>query len=818
MAADSLPNAKPAFVPPLVWAVGSGMLGIVIDRYLGCSVPCWLILASTAWLMWLMMWLLRRNRLSAAALCIAFLAVAGAWHHWHWSLFEYNELGEWASFQGRPVVLEAVAQERPRLIPAPPFDPLSSTQTEDRSRLQVEVLRIRNAGIWHEAAGIATLTIAAVREDIRAGYRLRIYGEIGQYEPPRNPGERDFRAYAQARRKRAWIWCDQADGVKVIAQENPWPWWRRLDELRSWCREQLRTRLAPQQFGIGSALLLGGYENISPEQRDTFLQTGTMHVLAISGLHVGMAAAALFVALYCGWLPRRFALVAIGLFVLAYCLLTEGRAPVVRATILVLMVCGAELLWRRSSWHNALAAAALIILTANPCDLFQLGPQLSFLAVGTLAIAGRSLVQREELDPLQQLVAESRPWPLRWLIELWRWFYRSIGLSGAVWLVTLPLVMRSFHLASPVAILLNLLLWIPLAGALVCGLGVLITAAWLPSLADACGVSCNYFLTCLEALVDWGHSLPANHFWVPGPQLWWVLGFYGLLGSWLCLREWFQFRWLVTLLVVWTALGLGWTQEQPRELRCTFLSVGNGEAIVVELPDGKTLLYDIGQFGAPRLATERVSGYLWERNLTHIDAVILSHADLDHFNGLPGLLERFSIGVIYLSPTFADKEEKTMRQVLEYIKDSHVPLRELSQGDTLLAGEEVPLSILHPPPGGVYGSDNANSLVLEIQYQGRTILLTGDVEEAGIAALTTQPTEPIDILLAPHHGSYQSDPPAMASWAQPEVVILSRGYRPGYASTVKTYQEAGAKIYATSADGAITVRIRSEQMSVETFW
>ena len=217
--------------------------------------------------------------------------------------------------------------------------------------------------------------------------------------------------------------------------------------------------------------------------------------------------------------------------------------------------------------------------------------------------------------------------------------------------------------------------------------------------------------------------------------------------------------WTIPIAASWA----GQLFESKNELRCTFLSVGHGTCAVIELPDDRVLLYDCGRMGVPQTGVSIVSEFLWHRRISRIDGVILSHADADHYNLLPGLLERFHVGEVFVSPLMFNSDSPGVSVLRSAISDAHIPVRTLKTDDVLrFAGGPSPsitdshsvaehsvaehsvaehsvaehsvaeLRVLHPLPQGVRGSDNANSLVIEVDYQGRTILLPGDLEPPGL--------------------------------------------------------------------------------------
>jgi competence protein ComEC len=207
---------------------------------------------------------------------------------------------------------------------------------------------------------------------------------------------------------------------------------------------------------------------------------------------------------------------------------------------------------------------------------------------------------------------------------------------------------------------------------------------------------------------------------------------------------------------------------------------------------------------------------LWHEGVRRIDEVILSHADLDHFNGVPALLERFAIGRVTTTPSFSDKQSPGVELVLARLERAGVPMRIVSQGDRLTAGA-VSLEVLHPPADGPDGTENARSLVLELRHGPHTMLLTGDLEGPGLAALLAQPPRPVDVLMAPHHGSPAANVPALAEWARPRLVIASTGPVRRLNRVPDPYQDRGAVVISTSEHGAIHLRSSAGQLTATTF-
>ncbi|MCA9052806.1 MAG: MBL fold metallo-hydrolase, partial [Planctomycetaceae bacterium] len=300
-------------------------------------------------------------------------------------------------------------------------------------------------------------------------------------------------------------------------------------------------------------------------------------------------------------------------------------------------------------------------------------------------------------------------------------------------------------------------------------------------------------------------ATPLGHRFVPAPAGWWLTGFYILLAAAtslivLPMRTGILWR----TLAVWTAAGMGLALIPARSdgLTATFLSVGHGCAVLVETPSGRTLLYDAGSFADGRRAEATIEAALWERGYTRIDTVIVSHADIDHFNGLPGLCRNIPIGSILMAQSCLDFRQEMVRLLCEEAAQTATPIRLIQAGDTIAIDPEVTAEVLHPTATDATQADNENSIVLRLSYQNRSLLLTGDVEGAGLDALLSQPQFPVDILMAPHHGSLAANPKSLALWAAPEYVIASSGDDSVSQKLRSRYPEA-VEVLSTADSGAI---------------
>jgi competence protein ComEC len=829
---------------PLVSVFIAASAGIILDRYAGdftatyqagewfdaqssgvtrlsaaAIFAAWWALASSLLAAWWLLWHSQRDKAASWPLLVAVALSAAAWHHLRWSEFSSHEISRYARFDAEPACIDAVARETPERVSAPRPTPLRAIPGGETSRLLVEVTEIRDGKSWRRASGVCQLQVNGHLLGVRSGDRLRIFGQLGRQRPPLNPGEFDFAAHARADRQLTRLRSSAPECITVLARGNAWTVARPLDALRNGGKRLVSEHVGLERAGLASAILLGAREGLHYDQTEPYLVTGTIHVLVVSGVNVAILAIGLVGLMRVGWISRRLGLAIIIAVVIGYALIAEMQPPVIRAATLGVMMCIAAWAGRRGAGFNSLACAAIVVLAVNPADLFRAGPQLSFLAVATLIWVGSFYVRRakQSTDRLDQMLAAARPWYLRSTMWACTWIGWLLATSLAVWLTTLPLVLSQFHVASPISVLISPAVWFFAIVAMWSGF-LLLVGGWLfPFVGAWCGAICNASVGGLEHVVGWAESVPAGHFWAPGPECWWLLGFYSMLvASMLWGRALAPPRWQLAGLCAWILVGLApplWRSVSRDSVDCSFVAVGHGACVVLETPTGETLLYDAGALGSPEYATQTIASYLWHRGIMRIDGLVISHADVDHYNAVPGLLERFQVGAIYVSPVmfdgFGDGEATGGPAVLrQAILHADVPVREVWSGDQLKIGD-AKIGILHPPRVGVVGSDNANSVTMAVEYRGGRVLLPGDLESPGLEDLIAEQPYDCDVLLAPHHGSRQSDPPGFAAWSSPEWVVISGGPGDEVSSVIDTYEHAHAQVIRTYEAGLVRFSIGS---------
>ncbi len=790
-------------IAPLAPVVAAVAIGIVADRwFLTFATKTWVMIALALGVIAIMT--NRRTRLNTLALLAAFFAIGAGWHHYRWSDMFADDLARSVAETPRPAWVRGVVSEARGLRhQRQGFGFGTGDQEKVTTRFVLDLTSITDGRSWHKASGRAMVVVMGKLPEIRAGQAVEAAGQIATIAPPLNPGEFDYRGFLQAQGIRLRINVDDPASFWPDPNGANWPFTLWLDNhrhrIRTWLFEQLDPATAP----LAAALLLGWREEIDPEVNDAFARTGTTHLLAVSGLQLQALAVALLLIFRAVGLPRRPAYLIVGLTMFGYALLVGPAPSVVRSTVMTLTFCSAAMAQRLARSANTLSLAALLTLAINPMYLFDVGCQLSFLAIGALVwlvspacmlarnilemIRGRFFGPRTALDDLECLF---EPWWKKALRRVGTSTVDGIVASTVVWLAALPLVAFRFHLVSPIGILLNIPL-IPLTSAamLLGGLSLVLSAAWGP-LGWPLAWAAARLLSLTQTVVLWGVAQPLGHRFVVGPTWGWVLVFYAILAMAALAATktarhpeqrrtgWFNRAGVWWLLTAWVVPGwlLGGVVAGDATLEAEFLAVGHGLAVLIQTPDGQTLLYDCGRLGDPTVGRRIIAPALWARGVSRIGTVFLSHADQDPYDGLPDLLDRFPIREVRLPPGFAGADNPMASRLLDQLQARGVPVHPLT-APTAWDKAGVQFTVSHPPDGWhPETSDNARSLVLDIAFRGRHLLLTGDLEHLGLDEMVERPPPepPPDVFLAPHHGGRSANPEWLYQWAKPRLVVVSQ--------------------------------------------
>ena len=831
---------------PLVPVALAFTSGIVADRYF--SIPMPISLAWTCGLLVASALFMRKalNFGAVAALALAIAALGAGYHQWYRETVAADDIRLFATSEGRPVRLRGVIDSEPIQVRGVADDPLRTFPTKATTRMAVAVRQIQQPNDWLNVSGVVHAMMAGKREDLHVGDEVELVGKLVQPPPAANPGGFDYADFLRDRGIGAILSVPDATDAVDLRREG-WP--RSVVGLLGFVRARA-TKLIEKglndktQQHVAAALLLGDSSGMTSDNWEVYLRTGVIHVLAISGQHLIVLSHFLWLLFRGLRIGRRKSAMAICLLLLAYALMTGARPPIMRAAWMSITFTAAIFLRRFVMPANSFALSWIGVAIVNPASVFDTGCQLSFLAVamilwGTFQLAfltqnitpwtsnraqeGQAMrlltKKRQDEQAMKDLIDESRSWIELAIRHRLGWLFTIYLENMAIWLVVTPLVATRFHMVSPVAVLIGPLVVILSSYALLFGLGLLVFGflggpvlalfAW-PT--QACLTGCDF-------LVNLGTAVPGGYFYVADVPAWWIGSFYTLLLLFLFFDRFPSWKpWMLAAVIACFAFGVVQVFRSPHlnEFRCTFLSVGHGGCTVIETPSGRVIVYDAGAIGGPDVTRKHIAPFLWSRGYRRIDEIIISHGDLDHFNGMPALLDRFAVGQVTLTPTFADRTKPGIAYTLRALERRGLATR-VVYAPMRWETDNIDFEVLHPPAKGPQGIENERSLVLAIRHQGLDLLLTGDLEKAGLERVLSLPPRPVDVLMAPHHGSSTANTKELATWARPKLVVSCQGPPKSVPKEPNPYEALGARWASTWSQGAVTIRREQDTWFAETY-
>ena len=537
-----------------------------------------------------------------------------------------------------------------------------------------------------------------------------------------------------------------------------------------------------EDSALPEALLLGDRSSLPEETRKEFANAGAAHLLAVSGLHVGLIAALALIPLR-RWLGPKARLTVMSLFLLFYSALLGFPAPVARATLLLLITLGRRVLRRAPDPLTALFAAFLLILLFRPLDLFSASFQLSFCAVLGIVLFGPFLERKlQRIQP-------------RFLREGWVSTFSATA-GAALPSIQLYHQFSLFGLVSNPFLCALFAVLLPLyALALFMGCVYLPAGVWLAGWI-------NPVTRGLTRAVSWAGSLPFASVRVPSLPWYCVLAAAAalILSTRFCLGT--QRRkalFAAGLLIVSFA---GWRLTLCRDVQYIQLAMGQADTALI-LDGRETVLIDAGDYGGD------IASYLLSTG-RQADKVILTHLHSDHCMGLAQLLAReIPIGTVYLPEGAEDMQVD--EQCLELINDLRtrgIPILSLRAGDTVATARTV-LTVTWPWGDTVLPHEDANrfSLCLLCDLDGAALFSASDIP----GAYELYAARDADILKVSHHGSKTSTGEAFLQMVSPRMALItsspvSRGLP--HADTLSRLKACGAQIYDTAQSGALTITVK----------
>ena len=771
----------------------------------GAAVPWVAAAALAAWQLALLAFVSSRMLLfAAAALASIALSAAAAAGHDDWSR-RHAPIRALVPADPRvraePVVLDGVLLEDA----APRADAVS---------LRLEVARVRWGRADVGVTGGVSLSVAGEAEPARVrewtrGRRVRAAATLRRPGRYLNDGVADGELMSMRRGIALVGSVKSAALVDVIARASPWD--EACARLRARVRAAVGAAIAtdPEAAAIVTAILIGDRAGLSEDLERRLQRAGTYHVIAISGGNIALFAMLAWGLARALIAARRPSIVSAMTMIAAYGLLVGAGASVGRAVIAALLFLAAALAGHRTPALNVLAVVGIVFLVWDPLALADVGFLLSFGATAGILIATPAWLSRAD------------PWPRAAKMTL-----AVVLATVAAEIVLLPIQAAAFHRVTVAGLALNLVAIPAMSVVQIAGMALVLFDA--ADMRAALGIAAAAARAAARALADSAglvDLVPALAWRVATPPPW-LSAIYAAA----CLLLAWRPRPRLTRGVAAAALlgGAAIAVSAPARaisdsrLRLTMFDVGQAESIVLRFPSGRSVLVDAaGPPGRFDIADRVLVPALLARGVMRLDALVLTHPDLDHLGGAVGVVADLHPARLLEGVVPARHVER--QALATTAARAGLSIESLRAGGSLLI-DGVRINVLHPPPPEWerQRARNDDSLVLEVIFGAVAIILTGDAGEAvepGVAAALSPAR--VRILKAGHHGSRTSTSPAFLDAVRPQAALISagRGNMYGHPSPVVTdrLHAAGAAVFRTDRDGQIDLFTDGSRVDITTW-
>lgn len=572
-----------------------------------------------------------------------------------------------------------------------------------------------------------------------------------------------------------------------------------FDNLKQKLFEIYDNILPQTESNILKAMLLGEKDFLDEQITNLYRTSGIYHILAISGLHIGILA--LFLTKFFKKLNIKFYQIFVIFILIFYCYFTGGSLSTIRATIMCITVLIASMLYKSPDFISSICLSAIILLFKNPYYIFDIGFLYSYTSVFAIAFLGGRLCDLYKLKGIKQ----------------------AFVISFFVCLAIKPITAYYFYNISILDVFLNIII-IPFMSIVVI-LGFLSTIIGIFSipLAKFFIGSVYYILRFFTYICKVVDNMDFNNIIIGKPSIFVIIGLFIMLifiayaiydkRKLTKNKKFINLGILIFIISIWASI----LSPTSKNLNVTMLDIGQGDSIVGTSKDG-TFLIDGGGNNSFSTGQQIILPFLTSKGITEIDFVFATHNDSDHIKGIYEILDKIKINHLFLP--IKTTVDENYENFINLAKQQNINIHFVQAGDKMQLGN-ISFHVLHPNLNFNSDEDNNNSIVLKMVYKNNSMLFTGDIEkEAEQFLIQNNQDLKSDILKVAHHGSKSSSTDNFVKFVNPKVALISckenNSYNHPSPQTLDTLKNNNVTIYRTDINKAINITFYDDTYKIKT--
>lgn len=817
---------------PLLFAAAGLIAGILLQDVFGLAIWFWLAVIGVCVAAMVISYAAYRKRTKRLPYVLAYMALIcfvclGAIRLSSYERLADDDISRFVGDERKLATIRGLIITEPYIEKRESWEFVKFMHSGPTSSFYLKLGEIEAVDGWAKVSGTVRVWVNDVNEskwDLKAGEYIQAYCWLDRFKGATNPGQFDVAKYLARGNVFVAASVDSNEAIDVLQSGSTDFFVKVKRKARGIAVQSLLGSAYPQDENerLLQALVLGYRTEMDATTLEAFRKTGLLHFVCLSGMNFGIFVGMIW------WLCKRAGLmrrpqaaicvIATAMFVLVI----PPNPPAFRAAIICFILCLSFFFRRQPNSFNSLALAAIILLMIRPTELFEASWQLSFATVlGILLLGNRTIgyISEKVWVLFENPTSRKLSSYYRIISSIISSIIAVFAVSFVAWMTSAGILLYNFYVIQPLTSIWTVIASPFIAVISFAGYLKLLVGLVLPSAASMLDIIIKPLSVCLIWIVKHIANVDLSQVLIGHISIWLIVFYYCtiLFIAFVHFKRSLVKKAVSVAMILTVIIFLGaarWQRTHRDNLMMTCLDIGHGQAILVQLPGKANILFDAGSLYKNDIGRRVVTPFLDYSGISRIDAIVVSHNDIDHINGVPEIAEHCKIGGVYANEAFLSQTERA--DTAKFLKESLSKKGlEISNLIDLNPNSDADIKILWPSEQSCQNrqlDDNDKSIVCLITFAGRRILICSDIETfSQKELLRLNPNLKADVVIVPHHGSRRTLSPNFFEKLDAKILICSCS-RSDCEKNRVIKPVGNAKYLYTAEHGAIGVCIDKDGM------